>query len=119
MNIHPITRHTSAKHRAGLNNFEDALHDSMLIYSLRHLAFAGNLSQEHLLNSIQRVLRICSLVGVDSKYHFKQVYIFDENSGALYLDWKMSKKGFTLLMMQIPSLNQEMAHWFWKLAEQD
>ena len=119
MKTHAITHHTSNKYKAALTDFEEAVYDSMLIYSLRHLAFAGNLSQQHILNSLQRVLQICALAGINSKHHFKQVYVFDDNTAALYLDRKMSKKGFNLIIMQMPSLNQEMAHWLWQLAEQD
>ncbi|MHB8260236.1 MAG: hypothetical protein ACYDEC_08190 [Bacteroidia bacterium] len=38
MNTHPITHHTSNKNRAASADFEEALYDSMLRYSLRHLA---------------------------------------------------------------------------------
>ncbi len=118
MNTHPITRHTSNKYRAASSDFEEALYDSMFHYSLRHLAFTGNISNERILDTLQKVLQVCYLAGINSKHHFKQIYVFDAtNTGTLYVDWLMSKKGFNLMVMQTPSLNEEMARWLWELAD--
>lgn len=117
--IHPITRHTANKYRAASADFEEALYDSMLRYSLRHLAFTGHVSNQSIVDTLQKALIVCSLAGINSQHHFKQIYVFDAHTGALYVDWLMSKKGFNLMIMQTPSLNQEMARWLWELAEQD
>jgi len=115
MKTHAIT-HT-AKFEFSSNEFEEAIHNSRLTYSMKHLKVAGNISPEILLEALQKSLQICSLVGIDSKHHFKQIYVFDTSSGSLHIDWLMSKKGFNLMMMQVPFLNENKAKWLWQLAD--
>jgi hypothetical protein len=116
MNTHPITRHTANKYKAAVADFEEALYDSMLLYSLRHLAFTGHAPTQSMLDTLQKALQVCYLAGINSKQHFKQIYVFDVNTGQLYVDWLMSKKGFNLMVMQSPSLNHDMARWLWELT---
>ena len=118
MNTHPISRHTANKYKAAVADFEEALYDSMLLYSLRHLAFTGRVPNQSMLDTLQKALQVCYLAGINSKQHFKQIYVFDAGTGQLYIDWLMSKKGFNLMVMQSPALNQDMARWLWELAEQ-
>lgn len=117
MNTHPISRHTANTYKAAVANFEEAIYDSMLLYSLRHLAFTGHTPTQSMLDTLQKALQICALAGINSKQHFKQIYVFDANTGTLYVDWLMSKKGFNLMVMQSPTINPDMARWLWELAE--
>ena len=77
MNTHPITRHTANKYKAAAANFEEALYDSMLLYSLRHLAFTDHAPTQSMLDTLQKALQVCYLAGINSKQHFKQIYVFD------------------------------------------
>jgi hypothetical protein len=97
--------------------FEEALYDSMLRYSLQHLKAIGNVSQENILYSLKKSLQICSLLGINSKYHFKQIYVFDAEIDILKIEWLMSKKGFNLMIMQISPMNENMARWLWELTD--
>jgi hypothetical protein len=47
------------------------------------------------------------------------MYVFDGNTGALHIDWRMSKKGLNVMMMQIPALNEKIAQWLWELAKDE
>jgi hypothetical protein len=107
----------SAKYDFSSNEFEEAVYASTLNYSLKHLKVAVTISPEILKEALQKSLQICSLAGINSKHHFKQIYVFDTSSGTLHIDWLMSKKGFNLMMMQIPFLNERKARWLWQLAD--
>jgi hypothetical protein len=98
------------------NEFEEALYHSMLQYSLQHLPIAEDILQEKTMEALQKSIQICSLADVNSKHHFKQMYIFDSNTGAMRIDWRMSKKGLNLMITQIPTLNEKTAQRLWELA---
>jgi hypothetical protein len=117
METYHITHYSSDRNQQAFNEFEDALHHSMLRYSLRHLALTGITSQENALNALQKSIQVCSLAGVNSKLHFKQIYVFDANTKELDKDWLMSKKGFTIMLMQYPLLNENIARWLWNLSD--
>ena len=48
-----------------------------------------------------------SFLGRESKLHFKKIYIYDDAKHTYYTEWIMSQKGFNLLMMQFPLLDQK------------
>jgi hypothetical protein len=99
------------------NHFEEAFYHSKLKYSLRHLSFTENISEEIIQEALKKSLQVCYLAGINSKHHFKQIFVFDEKSNSLYTDWLMSKKGFNLMIMQISSINESVARWLWQLAD--
>jgi hypothetical protein len=78
---------------------------------------SGNITQGSTFEALKKSLQICHLADINSKHHFKQIYIFDATTGTLHVDWKMSKTGFNLMMIQIASTNKQFALWLWKLAE--
>lgn len=97
--------------------FEEAFHDTMLVYSLLDLAILGDLSEENFQKALQQSIETCYLAGINSNYHFKQVYVFDNTIGTLRIDWRLSKTGLNLIIIQTPLLNNKMAIWQLKLAE--
>ncbi|WP_394758817.1 hypothetical protein [Flavobacterium sp.] len=99
-----------------LRNFEEAIYDSKLQYSLSHLAFTENISPENIISALQKSLQICQLAGIESKHHFKKIYVYDPIDQVLHIDWRMSQKGFNLMIMQFPKLNQKTGYWLWELA---
>ena len=99
-----------------LRDFEEAIYNSKLHYSLRHLSFAENDLTENSINALQKSLLICQLAGIESSRHFKKIYVYDLENQTIHIDWRMSQEGFNLMMMQLPSLNQKTAVWLWKLA---
>ncbi len=96
---------------------ENTFYDSTLLYSFRHLTCIEDISQEDLLEALQKSLQVCCLAGINSRHHFKQIFVFDLAIETLLFDWRMSKTGFNLLIIQIPSANKKLASWLWKLAD--
>jgi hypothetical protein len=99
------------------DEIENAFHDSLLCYSFRHLTYIEGISQENLLEALQKSLLVCRLAGINSKHHFKQIFVFDSVIETLLIDWRMSKTGFNLLIIQMPFANEQLASWLWKLAD--
>ena len=97
--------------------FEEALHNSLRQYSLRHLPFIEEISQENILEALQKSLQVCQLAGINSKQHFKKIYIYDDVVKTIHIDWKMSKRAVNLMATQIPTQNEKMARWLWELAD--
>lgn len=93
-----------------------ALADGMLIYSMNHLAYFENISEANILEALQKALQLCHLAGMNSKHHFKQIFLFDSTAECLLIDWRMSRTGFNLVILQLPSPNKNIANWVSKLA---
>jgi len=97
--------------------FEEALHNSLRQYSLLHLPFIEEISQENILEALQKSLQVCQLAGINSKQHFKKIYIYDDVVKSIHIDWKMSKRVVNLMATQIPTQNEKTARWLWELAD--
>jgi hypothetical protein len=122
MNTEYITLYSSTAHHIASSEFEEALYNSTLQYSLQysfqHVPMSEDIVQEKVMEALQKSIRICALAGIHSQQHFKRRYIFDERTETLHIDWLMSKKGLNVLMMHIPVVNEAMARWLWELAEE-
>ncbi len=112
-----IIHYSSTTHQLSENEFEDAFYNSRLRYSLRHVTIMVNSSPENIGEAIQKSMQVCHLAGINSKHHFKKIYVFDSASGEMQTDWLLSKKGFNLMVMQINSLSEQRARWLWQLAD--
>lgn len=100
-----------------MNDFEEALQNSMRRYSLRHLNFMEDNSEEQILEALQKSMQVCRLAGVNSVQHFKKIYVYDPRLSTMQIDWRMTKKGLNLMVMQTPFMNEKMARWLWELAD--
>jgi hypothetical protein len=109
--------HYTVPHPFSANEFEEAYYNSRLRYSLRHLAIIENISHEFIMEALQKSLKVCHLLSINSDHHFKKIYVFDSISETLHTDWIMSRNGFNLMVMQIPSMNEKIAEWIWELAD--
>ena len=99
------------------DEFEDALQNSRLKYSLHHLNFMDDISQEQILEALQKSMKVCHLAGVNSIQHFKKIYVYDSEISTMRIDWRMTKKGLNLMIMQTASVNEKIARWLWQLAD--
>ncbi|MCX6188842.1 MAG: hypothetical protein NTW54_04455 [Bacteroidetes bacterium] len=99
--------------------FEDALCFSNRCYSIQHLISSGVIAPDEMLEALQKAMKVCSLAGVDSSHHFKKIYIYDETENKTYIDWMMTKKGLSLILIQYPLLNEKLARWIVDLTEQE
>ena len=113
-----ITLYYTSPDKYASHNFEDAFHHVSLRYSLRHLTFAEDLSDELIRQALQKSIQICYLLEINSRHHFKKIYISNPIDGTVHVDWLMSKRGFNLMVMQIPSLSEKRAKWLWALTDQ-
>lgn len=97
-----------------LEDFAEMIHSIELKYTTRHLLLIG-LTNEDIQAGINRGMNVCGLNGIDSGDHFRSVYIFDEKTSRIYCDWRMTRQGFTLVIMNTPASNPAIAHWQWEL----
>jgi len=108
----------SSINRPGLmNDLEEVLQNSMRSYSLRQMNFMKDVSEELVLEALQKSMQVCRLAGGNSVQHFKKIYVYDDQVSTMHIDWRMTKKGLNLMVMQSPSVNEKMARWLWELAD--
>ena len=117
MKTNTINYSLARHYQFSIDEFDDNYYNPKLKYSLRHLSFIGNISNDILVEALKKSLQICYLANINSKQHFKQVYLFDENDGTLRVDCFMSKNGFNLMLMQISAINEKLAVWLWQLSD--
>lgn len=116
METYSITVYRSQQSNSAPDEFEEALRYSELRYSMRHIVLTTAVTLENLQEALQKCMRVCHLAEINSSEHFKPLYIFDPLTGTIHTDWVMSKKGFSLMIMQLP-LNEQTARWLWELAD--
>ena len=97
--------------------FEEAMKHSALSYSMRHLILAGVASEENFDQMLSRSMKVCQLAGIRVSDHFRQIFVFDHETGGTYFDWLMTREGFKLMLMQNPGLNVRLAHYLGELAQ--
>ena len=68
--------HYFSNYQVVSSQFEEAFYNSKLQYSFRHLAFLENVSSENMMDALQKSMQICDLLEINSKQHFKKVYVF-------------------------------------------
>jgi hypothetical protein len=115
MNILNITRYEIPAHNEA-DDFVEALHSVEFRYTTRQLVVAG-VQPEEIIHSINKAIKVCRLNFVDPADHFRSFYVFDELKGNLYCDWRMTREGFMLAIMNTPATNTSIAHWQWELAK--
>jgi hypothetical protein len=115
MNIFNITRYEIPAHNEA-DDFIEALHSVEFKYTTRQLIVAG-VQPDEILHSINKAIKVCRLNLVDPSDYFRSCYVFDESSGNLYCDWRMTREGFMLTIMNTPATNTAIAHWQMRLAK--
>ncbi len=98
-----------------LDDFVNMYHTIHLKYNTQHLLLAG-LKSDEINTAVNRAMIVCKLNGVDTREHFKSVYVFDSVKNMVYYDWRMTRQGFALVIMNAPSENTTVARWQWELA---
>jgi hypothetical protein len=98
-------------------DFEEAMQNSMRKYSLRHLNLMDDISEEQISEALQKSMQVCRLLGINSVQHFKKIYVYDPEVSTMHIDWRMTKKGLNLMVMQTSYMNEKMARWLWELAD--
>jgi hypothetical protein len=98
-----------------LDEFEEMLHDLEFTYNTTHLAMAG-LPAAEIDMALRDAMKVCRMNGVHPSEHFRSIYIFDEKDGDTYCDWRMTDRGFALVIMNAPHTNKAIARWQWELS---
>ena len=112
-----ITLYSSSINDFVISEFEEAYYNSKKLYSINQLTITGSFSEEQVIEALKKALLLCKLAGININQHFKRVYVYDEKNETMFVDYRMSKRAFNLLMMQSPSLNENRAKWLWELAD--
>lgn len=112
-----IIHNLQYKNQMAISDFEEMIYDVHLIYSLNQLNYLRYISDENIIESLRKSLMICNLIGENSKRHFKQIYVFDDSQGVMHIDWLISKKGIHLMLLQMKTIDKNMARWIWKMAD--
>ena len=116
MKNYHLVHYTANEYHENLNDFQAAAYNAGIEYSLYNLAITQNISTENIVEGLRKALEICHLGGINEKYHFRKIYIYDATLKTLITDWRMSRNGFNLVVMQLPSLNKKNARWLWRLS---
>jgi hypothetical protein len=117
MKRNQIAQYLQIKNQIAINDFEEMIHDIHLIYSLNQLNNLRYISDENIIEALQKSILICTLIGENSKRHFKQIYVFDDSQRVMHIDWIISKKGVHLMMLQMKTIDKSRANWLWKMAD--
>jgi hypothetical protein len=108
-----IARYEVVNHHE-LDDFVEALHHIQFKYSSRQLMLAG-LSPDDIPAAIGRAMKVCRLNDVDTTDHFRTMYVFNKQTGTTYRDWRMTREGFMLAIMNTPANTLQLARWQWEL----
>ncbi len=101
------------------DKFEEDITNATLTYSMEQLILTGLTSEEDMLKALQKSIQVCALTGAKINQHFKKIFVFDSKTGSIHTNWLMSKKGFNLMIIHSPLLNERIARWLWELAERN
>ncbi|MDQ5930181.1 MAG: hypothetical protein QG594_1968 [Bacteroidota bacterium] len=100
-----------------LNSIKESIINTGFCYSIADLLLIQDLYDFEIDEAIKEAQEICLLVGIKSQFHFKKIYVFDLDKKNIKTDWKMSKKGFDLVVLQFQKINQKRAIWLWHLGK--
>jgi hypothetical protein len=97
-----------------LDDFVEAAHLIQFRFSSHHLIMAG-LHPGDIPESISRAMNVCTINNVDTKDHFRVLYLFNTEKEGLYSEWQMTREGFMLVVLNTPVINSSIARWQWKI----
>lgn len=97
-------------------HFEEVLESIRFMYNCRHLSEAGLFRKEDINDAVGRAMLVCQLNGIDSRHHFKTVYVFNQADCSVTTDWCMTRQGLSLVIMNAPTPNLAIAKWQWQIA---
>jgi hypothetical protein len=117
MKNHAIVPYATENYLAFLAALKESILYANLQFCIKDLQLIQEMSDNEMDKAIIKAISICHFVGIESKFHFKKIYTFDADKNTIKTDWRMSKKGFNLVVMQFQKINQKNAIWFWQLAD--
>jgi hypothetical protein len=100
---------------SGLDDFTEMIRLIHLRYTTGHLVMAG-VTPEEVSEAISKAMQVCHFNGIDPSGHFHAMYVFNEKTHNTYCDWRMSRQGFALVLMNVPAINSVIARWQWEMV---
>lgn len=97
-----------------VDDFVDMIHSIEFKYNTSHLAIAG-LEADGITEAIGKAMKVCRLNNIDTADHFRSFYIFDEKKGNTCCDWRMTRQGFMLVVINAPATTQAIAQCQWEM----
>ena len=85
--------------REVLEAFEEAIWLQGTNYSLDNLRRFGFDNEREIYSAVKRALVVSRTLGIDSRKHFRYVYRVDVQNNTVIREWKTSKLGFYLTML--------------------
>ncbi|MEP1094192.1 MAG: damage-inducible protein D [Cyclobacteriaceae bacterium] len=96
---HEVITITSINRNPSIEAFRNAVEDMRFIFKASRLCEAGMTSSEELIRAVEQAMKVCIISGIPVRNHFKAFYIADEGQHDMTRDWKLSKLGFALVML--------------------
>lgn len=100
--------HASAS--PGLDDFEEAVRSQHLHFFASTLENIGFHLPDQVGHAVDRAIQICNNCGLPTREHFKLIYIADDSAHTVRRDWRLSKFGFLLVMLNGTPDNPAVAH---------
>lgn len=88
-----------------LNSLVEAIYDSELIYSSIDLYSLGIESPNEIDAAVMSAIQTIRRADLSPQQHFKYIYLTDIKSGNILHDWRMSKMGFLLTLLNANTTN--------------
>jgi hypothetical protein len=93
-----------------LDDFEEAIHNQHLHFLASTFENIGFQPPDQISQAVERAIRICNNCGLPAREHFKLIYIADDSDHTVRMDWRLSKFGYLLVMLNGTPDNPAVAH---------
>ena len=117
MKNHSVIVYSTENFLSFLKPLKESFSFNNLTYSSRDLQTIQPMSATEIDHVINTAITICQTIRVDSSSHFKKIFVYDFRDKTIKSEWRLSKKGFNLAVMQFQKISHRNAIWFWQLAD--
>ncbi|MFN4122720.1 MAG: hypothetical protein ACK4GL_05370 [Flavobacteriales bacterium] len=100
-----------------IGRFQEAMHEVELCYRTSDLYRAGIETEADLNEALRKTIYILRLANVDTTPYLKRIYITEIDSGKTYMDWKMNKITFFIVLLNAECQNSVILKWKKKILE--
>lgn len=94
-----------------ISRFQEAVNDIDLFHTTADLYKAGIETESDLNEALLKTIHILCLANLDTSHYLKRIYVTDIESGKTYLDWRMDKMIFSLVILNAEGQNSIILQW--------
>ncbi|MFN3557488.1 MAG: hypothetical protein ACK4VN_16130 [Bacteroidales bacterium] len=94
-----------------ISYFKEALYDASLKYRCDDLFRAGFDDDAQISEAVLKSIQLLKQLDIPPHHHFRNIYITELETGKTYKDWRMSKAGFLLTVMNCSRNNPALSKW--------